>query len=137
MPRLTTVAIALTLLLLTCGCAPEATPAATDQVATEGKGLSEKEKIEALIKHVEGLSDAVFIRNGSEYDAKTAAKFLRGKWDREPDIKTAKEFIDKLASASSTSGKPYLIRFKDGKEVKSGDYLKAELARIEKGERKP
>jgi len=93
---------------------------------------TEKEKIESLIKHVEGLKDATFIRNGVSYDAKAAAAFLRGKWDANAKvINTAKDFIDKAASQSSTSGKPYLIRFKDGKEVKSGDYLLSELKKLE------
>jgi hypothetical protein len=97
------------------------------------KPLTEKQKIEALIKHIEGLEDAKFVRNGREHDAKTAAKFLRGKWEaNEARIKTAKDFIEKAASASSTTGKPYLIRFKDGKEVKTGDYLREELKKIEK-----
>ncbi len=93
----------------------------------------EKQKIEALITHVEDLKDAKFVRNDREYDAKTAAKFLRGKWEaNEAKVKTAKDFIDKAASVSSTTGKPYLIRFKDGKDVKSGDYLRAELQKLEK-----
>jgi hypothetical protein len=37
------------------------------------------------------------------------------------------DFIDKIASVSSTTGKPYLIRFGDGREMKGADYLKAEL----------
>ena len=93
---------------------------------------AEKEKIEVLIKHVEGLTDAKFVRNGQEYDAKTAARFMRGKWDANDDeIKTAKDFIEKAASESSTTGKPYLIRFKDGKEVKSREYLLAELKKLD------
>ena len=36
----------------------------------------------------------------------------------------------KLASVSSTSGRPYLIRFKDGTEQKSGEYLQAVLEKI-------
>jgi hypothetical protein len=100
------------------------------------KPLSEKQKIEALIKHVEGLTDAKFVRNDREYDAKTAAKFLRGKWDaNEDEIKTAKDFIEKAASVSSTSGKPYLIRFKGGKEIKSGEYLMSELKKLESAEK--
>ena len=96
------------------------------------KPKTEKQKIEALIKQVENLKDAVFVRNDKEYDAKTAAKFLRGKWDsNKSDIKTAKDFIEKAASVSSTTGKPYLIRRKDGKETKSGDYLRSELKKIE------
>src|SRR5688500_17631135 len=78
---------------------------------------AEKQKIEALIKHVEGLGDAKFVRNGTPYDAATAARFLRGKWDAESDeVKTAEDFITKVASVSSTSGRPYLIRFKDATE---------------------
>jgi hypothetical protein len=92
----------------------------------------EKEKIESLIKHVEGLADAKFVRNGREYDAAIAARFLRGKWEANAtENKTAEDFIAKSASVSSTSGKPYLIRFKNGKETKSGDYLRGELKKLE------
>jgi hypothetical protein len=140
MPRLSAFAI-LPLVVGACGCGPGGIPAATApqpaQPATErtpAPGLSEKEKIEALIKHVGALGDAVFIRNGSDYDAATAARFLRGKWEKDPDVRTAKDFIARVASVSSTSGKAYLIRFKDGREVKSGEYLTKELEKIEKGE---
>jgi hypothetical protein len=93
----------------------------------------EADKIERLIKHIEGLSGASFIRNGSDYDAKTAARFLRGKWQREErKITTATDFIDKVGTKSSTSGKPYLIRFKDGREIPCADYLREILAKQEK-----
>jgi hypothetical protein len=42
---------------------------------------SEKQKIEALIHHLEHLSDAVFIRNNKTYHATTAAMYLRRKWE--------------------------------------------------------
>jgi hypothetical protein len=101
-------------------------------LAATAKTLSEKEKIEALIRTVEELSDAKFIRNGSEYDSSSAAKFLRRKWSAQSKaVASAQDFIQKVASGSSTSGKPYLIRFKDGKSVECGDYLKGELKRIE------
>jgi hypothetical protein len=97
------------------------------------KPLGEKEKIQALIKALENLKDATFIRNGSDYNARAAARFLRGKWQaQEKEIKTAVDFIDKVASVSSTSGKPYVIRFKGAPEVKCGDYLKEELKKLEK-----
>jgi hypothetical protein len=67
--------------------------------------LTEKQKIEALINHVEEMAGAKFVRNETEYDAKTAAKFLRGKWEQDAGIKTARDFIDKAASASSTTGR--------------------------------
>lgn len=92
----------------------------------------EKAKIEALIGHLETLSGATFIRNGSDYDAKSAAKFLRGKWQaHEKEIQTAGDFIAKAATVSSTTGKPYLIRFKDGTRTKCGDYLTARLKKLE------
>ena len=95
--------------------------------------LSEKQKIEALIKHIEGLQDTKFVRNGVEYDAESAGKFMRAKWAaNESAIKTAQDFVEKIATASSTTGMPYLIRTKDGKDLKSGDYLLAELKKLEK-----
>ncbi len=91
----------------------------------------EKAKIESLIGHLENLKDATFIRNGSDYDAKSAAKFLRGKWQaNDRDIKTAADFIAKAATGSSTTGKPYLIKFKDGTQVKCGEYLAARLKEL-------
>lgn len=109
------------LLLATSLPSPAANPA-----------LTEKARIESLISQVEGLKDAVFVRNGSDYDAKSAAKFLRGKWQsNDKDIKTATDFIAKAASVSSTTGKPYMIRFKDGKQVKCGEYLTEELKKLE------
>ena len=104
-------------------------PAAMTQASeTAIRPLSENEKIESLIAHVEGLKDAKFIRNGIEYDAKTAGAFLRGKWDtNKAKIKTASDFIQQVATKSSTTGKPYLIRLKDGQEHKSGEYLAEQL----------
>ena len=88
----------------------------------------EKETIESLIRHVEGLKGASFIRNGKSYDAASAGRFLRGKWQaKDKEIKTSADFISKVATMSSTTGKPYLIRFSDGKEVKCGDYLQSRL----------
>lgn len=98
---------------------------------------AEKQKIETLIKQVRALKDATFIRNGSSYSADNAATFLRRKWQaNESNVKTARDFIDKVASFSGTSNKPYLIRFKDGKEIKSREFLLAELKKIEKAREK-
>lgn len=98
----------------------------------DGTPAAETKKIEALISHLESLKDATFIRNGSEYDAKSSAKFLRGKWHaHEKEIATAKDFITKVATVSSTTGKPYVIRFKDGSETPCGDCLSKQLAKLE------
>jgi hypothetical protein len=93
---------------------------------------SEKEKIEALIGIVRDMRDAKFIRNGSEYDGPAAADHMRTKWSSGgSSIKTAKDFIKLAATGSSISGKPYLIRFKGGKEQTSAEFLMAQLDRIE------
>lgn len=97
-------------------------------VPAQVRAADEKARIEGLIQHIGNLKDAKFIRNGKEYDAKSASKFLRGKWEaKEKEIRTAEDFIDKAASVSSTTGKPYLIRFNDGREVKCGEHLKEQL----------
>src|SRR5688572_24325170 len=96
------------------------------------QSLSENQKIEALIKQVGDLKDAKFIRNGSTYEVPTAVRFLRRQWDGNvAEVKSARDLIDKVASVSGTSGKPYLIRFKDGSELKSREFLLAELRKIE------
>ena len=115
--------IAFTTVLLSCVCITMA----------EEKKLTEDQKIEALIKHVEELKDVKFVRNGTEHDPSEAAQLMKYKWDNnKDDIKTARDFISTCATKSSTSGQPYLIKFKDGKEVKSADYLTAELEKLEK-----
>jgi hypothetical protein len=78
------------------------------------------------------LKGAVFIRNGSEYDATKAAEHLRRKLDYAGKrIQTADQFIDKLATGSSMTGKPYRIRFKDGHSVESAVYFREQLRKLE------
>jgi len=98
----------------------------------ENLSATEQYKIEALIKHVGDLKDAKFVRNGSTYEPATAVRFLRGKWDgNKAGVKSAHDFIDKVATKSETSGKPYLLRFSDGKEIPSREFLFDELKKIE------
>lgn len=93
---------------------------------------AEKQKIEKLVASVENLADASFIRNGKAYDAAAAATFLRRKWDSQAgEIKTALDFIEKAATKSSTSGQPYLIRFKDGSEKNCADFLREQLKKLD------
>lgn len=96
----------------------------------------EEEKIERLIEHVQKLDSAVFIRNGSSYSADTAARFLRGKWQtRRGEVLSAEDFIAKVASGSSTTGRPYYIRFQDGRQLPSAQFFRSQLAAIEKGKK--
>jgi Family of unknown function (DUF5329) len=119
-------------LVVGVACALLVLQAARPPAQAQEKPPSEKQKIEALINHVEDLKDVTFVRNDKAYDAKTAAKFLRGKWAAHATtITTVQDFIEQVGSVSSTTGKPYMIQFKDGKHMKSGDYLFAELKKLE------
>ena len=94
--------------------------------------LSDEERIDAMIKALEQLKDAIFIRNDKEYDAKAAADHLRMKWQYAGRrITTARHFITLIGTKSSVSGKPYLIRFEDGREMTSEAFLTAELEKLE------
>lgn len=98
------------------------------QSTPEPRKLTETERIESLIRHVETLEGAVFIRNGEEHDCNAAAKHMRDKWNwKKKDIKTAEDFIRVAATKSSMSGEIYRIRFKDGHEEKCGEYLLKQL----------
>lgn len=104
----------------------------THLVQAQASPTDEKLKIETLIKQVAALKDATFFRNGSGYNATTAVTFLQAKWQANAaDIKTALDFIDKIGSISGTSGKPYLIRLKDGREIIGRDFLLAELKKLD------
>jgi len=89
---------------------------------------AEQKQIEALIAAIERLTDATFIRNGRSYGAAAAAEFLRRKWrHREADVRSVDDFIGRVASYSSTTGQPYLIRFSDGHEIPCAVFLHSEL----------
>ena len=99
---------------------------------TNSEEMTEREKIEGLLTAIESAEGDVFIRNGNPHSPQDAAEHLRSKWNAAGnEIKTADDFIDKIASKSSLSGEPYLVRLADGEEVLAGDYLRDKLREIE------
>jgi hypothetical protein len=93
----------------------------------------EEKQIEALIARVAGMTDAAFIRNDRSYDAATAAEFLRRKWRRHAaEVRSAEDFIERVATGSSTAGRPYRIRLGDGRELPCATVLREELLRLRK-----
>src|SRR6266542_2523732 len=93
--------------------------------------LSDAEKIQALIRTVEGRKDLQFIRLDVAHSAREAANVLRIKLAFAGDrVKTVDDFIDHVATATQ-SGKPYYVRYPDGTEVSSAEFLRQELKRIE------
>ncbi|HYQ98427.1 MAG TPA: DUF5329 family protein [Casimicrobiaceae bacterium] len=105
---------------------PAARAAAPDAGAPPGETL----RIERLIDVVAHATDSKFIRNGSAYDADTAARFLRAKWSYAHDrIHTAEDFVREIGTRSSTTGTPYRVRGPDGREEDGAAFLIRALAR--------
>jgi hypothetical protein len=95
---------------------------------------AERARIERLIRYVETRKDVRFVRNGTDYSCDDAAKFLRKKLDSMGEhVRTAHEFIDQIASKSSTSGQPYTIRFSNGHIEPAAKFLQDELKRMDTG----
>jgi hypothetical protein len=93
--------------------------------------MTEKQKIEYLIQSVEKLDGAKFYRNGEWHTPKEAADHLRLKLKNAGGkIKTARQFIDKIASESSFSGQAYKIKFKNGQIVESKIFFNQQLAKL-------
>jgi hypothetical protein len=93
---------------------------------------AEQARIDRLIRYVESRLDVQFVRNGSPYSGQDAAKFLRGKLDSMGGhVNTAQQFIEQIATRSSTSGQPYLVRHADGRMERLANFLGDELRRID------
>jgi len=100
-----------------------------------GRPETEQAKIDWLLSEV-GNSNAVFIRNGKEYEASRAVAHLKTKLlFAGRRVQTAKQFIVALASHSESTGKPYEIRASDGRQVPLQAWLLERLAVYEKGTR--
>jgi hypothetical protein len=99
--------------------------------AVRAQGLSEAQRIESLIRAVEALPNAKFVRNDTEHDASKAGEHLRLKLrESRGRCKTAEDFIRVCASGSSVSGKRYQIRFADGTVQTSEAFLRARLKEL-------
>ena len=84
--------------------------------------------IQHLIGYVSG-SGLTFIRNASEYTPGEAAEHMNRKYQHfRDDIETPEEFIELCATRSLLTGKPYLVVDAQGKERRTSDILRAELA---------
>jgi hypothetical protein len=91
---------------------------------------AEQARIDALIAGIEAERELGFVRNGRVYTSAEAARFLREKQRAMgAQVLTAEDFIERIASRSSTTGRSYLIRGADGREQPAADYLRARLGR--------
>jgi len=93
----------------------------------------ENARIEYLIAAIGALPGAQFVRNGTAYDAAAAVEHLRLKLRfAGARVKTAEDFILYCASESSVSGRPYEIRFADGRVVPSAQFLQQKLLEFDR-----
>ena len=77
---------------------------------------SSEQEIEYLLNAV-GDSGCMFIRNGSHHDSKEAESHLRLKYNNgKKYVNSADSFIERLATKSSWTSKPYTIKC-SGKEA--------------------
>ncbi|GHV07843.1 hypothetical protein AGMMS50229_15310 [Campylobacterota bacterium] len=75
----------------------------------------EEARVNALLTELGKQTELIFIRNGAEHSAQEAESHLRLKLSNAGKrLSTAEQFIDRAASGSSISGKPYIVRI-DGK----------------------
>jgi hypothetical protein len=94
-----------------------------------------RQEIAHLMEYL-GASGCQFNRNGTWYDAPQAVSHLRRKYDyllKRGLVPDANTFIERAASESSASGKPYLVRCGNAAPVASGMWFREELARFRKG----
>lgn len=104
-----------------------------------GAGLQAAELSTTALKEINQLlerietSNCAFMRNGSWYTPGEARKHLQRKLDYMVERKmlgSAEQFISDTASASSWSGKPYMVRCGNAEPTPSAAWLNAELRRI-------
>jgi hypothetical protein len=95
-------------------------------VAFAGKTFateSLEQTVNYLIDHV-GKSNATFIRNGAAYTPAEAVAHIKAKYEHfKNQIKTPEDFIRLAASKSLLTGKPYLVRTPDGKDMRLDVWL--------------
>lgn len=84
------------------------------------------QEVDYLINFVAN-SGCTFYRNNSAHDSVDAAEHLRSKYKQgRLWVNSTQQFIDRIASGSSISGKPYHVEC-PGKEQSSADWLEQAL----------
>ncbi|MDR0622078.1 MAG: DUF5329 domain-containing protein [Deltaproteobacteria bacterium] len=95
----------------------------------EGREL---QRVNALLTLLETKTDLLFERNGTEYNVDRAVKHLKSKLKSAGDeISTAQQFIDRLASKSSMSGKPYYVIMPNKERVEAREFFYGLLKEVD------
>jgi hypothetical protein len=96
--------------------------------AADSEDIMEKE-IQHLFDYLKD-SDCEFNRNGKWYTVKAAVEHINIKFQyliKKGLINSTEQFIDRAASKSSMSGKPYVVKCGESEPVKSSVWFKREL----------
>ena len=96
--------------------------------AADSKDITGKE-IQHLFDYLKN-SDCQFNRNGKWYNTEEAMKHINKKYRyliKKGLINSAEQFIDRAASESSMSGKPYMIKCGEAEPIKCSVWFKSEL----------
>ncbi|HEY0683482.1 MAG TPA: DUF5329 domain-containing protein [Steroidobacter sp.] len=91
-----------------------------------------RQEILHLISHL-SASGCRFNRNGTWYDAARAVSHLNRKYEylsKRDLIPNTEAFIERAASESSVSGKPYLVKCGNAPEVQSAAWFREALQKF-------
>ena len=95
-------------------------------------GATTRTEIAHLLQYLES-SGCQFQRNGSWYASARAAGHLNQKYQyllKKGLVTNTESFIERAASESSASGKPYSVKCGDAAAVSSATWLRGELQRF-------
>ena len=93
----------------------------------------EEARINAMLEALSQQKELVFVRNGDEHTCDEAVSHLKLKLGNTRNrIDTAEQFIDKVASSSSITGKPYIVKIPGKIDENAQPYLHALIAQTDK-----
>lgn len=91
----------------------------------------ENKVITALIQRVGRMTTMKFMRNGDEHSSTEAAQHMQAKYAYFKDrIVTAEDFIERCATRSEMTGRPYTVKFANGPEREANAFLLRELREV-------
>lgn len=93
---------------------------------------SEKEIINDLLHYLE-VSDVIFFKNSIPYSSKEGRSLLESNFTFSGNtIKTAEEFIDRIASKSAQTGQVYYVKLENGEKFTLKEWFSEKLENIRK-----
>lgn len=93
----------------------------------------EEARINAMLSALAQQHDLTFVRNGDDHTSEEAVSHLQLKLSNTRNrINTAEQFIDKVASSSSMTGKPYIVKIPGKSDENAQTYLHSLIEQTDK-----